>query len=99
MRRFPTLVSAADVAGSPVLIFEYPWYLCSAASGGGGSSKLGNVEAFGLRAAKLAGALMGSVPACMEGGYATAAATIAVVLVNVKNSLLFLGNNSQARYR
>lgn len=54
VRRLPTLVNVvAGVGFTP----GYCWYFwCSPESGGGGSSKLGRLEAFGLRAVKLAGA-------------------------------------------
>lgn len=45
---------------------------------GGGSSKFGRLEAFGLRAVKLGGAPIDSGPENMWDGRATAAATMTV---------------------
>ena len=55
-------------------------YLCPKPDrGGGGSSKLGRFEAFGLRAVKLVGAPIWSAPGPIGGGYAPTEATLAEV--------------------
>lgn len=64
VRRLPTLVSEAlgcdELMGKLNLL---GWKL----DGGGGSSKLGRCDAFGLRAVKL-GAPIGSAPGIIDGG-------------------------------
>lgn len=78
VRRFPTLaivVEACDDCGA-LMVLKDAYLLCTE---GGGSSKLPNWAACGLRAVKLGGAPIGSDPGCMEAIGATAAATFAVV--------------------
>jgi len=58
------------------MVLKEAYLLCA---DGGGSSKLPNWAACGLRAVKLGGAPIGSDPGCMEAEGATAAATFAVV--------------------
>ena len=73
VRRLPTLVS---VVGTDCECdgYEGVWnFVCRLASGGGGSSKVGNAEAFGLLEVKL----FASGKVFIEGGSATAVATLA----------------------
>jgi hypothetical protein len=66
VRRLPTLamvVGACDDCEALTVLKDE--YLCM---GGGGSSKLPNWAACGLRVAKLGGAPIGSDPGCMEAG-------------------------------
>ena len=65
VRRFPTLamvVEACDDCGA-LMVLKDGYFI-----GGGGSSKLPNWAACGLRFAKLGGAPIGSAPGCMEAG-------------------------------
>lgn len=76
VRRFPTLVRVvavgAELMCGKLEVYLFCWRL------GGGSSKGGKLEAFGLLEVKPVGAPIGSWPRTIEGGKATAAATIAV---------------------
>jgi hypothetical protein len=67
VRRLPTLamvVGGCDDCDAFTVLNE-AYLLCD---GGGGSSKLPNWAACGLRAAKLGGAPIGSPPGCIEAG-------------------------------
>lgn len=70
VRRLPTLVTLAGGGfGWLALMFVNGWYFwCRCDSCGGGSSKLGRFEAFGLLAVKLGGAPIESDPVCMWDG-------------------------------
>lgn|SRR5690349_4724455 len=64
--RFPTLATVVGACDDCEALTELNVeYLCI---GGGGSSKLPKWAAFGLLAAKLGGAPIGSAPGCMEIG-------------------------------
>lgn len=72
VKRLPTLVSDDAVGSECEVRWEKevgfpPNFCCRVASGGGGSSKVGRVDAFGRRAEKLVGAPMES-PSTIEGG-------------------------------
>lgn len=69
------VVEACDDCDA-LMVLKDEYLLCT---DGGGSSKLPNWAACGLLAAKLGGAPIGSDPGCIEAGWATAAATLAVV--------------------
>lgn len=82
VKRLPTLVRVLEVGMECAeLTCEYVGYF----TGGGGSSNVGRCEALGLRAVKLAGAPIWSGPETIEGGNATAAATLAVGSSNGSN--------------
>ena len=66
VRRLPTLAMVVGACNGCDAFTELKdEYLCM---GGGGSSKLPRWAAFGLRAAKLGGAPIGSDPGCIEAG-------------------------------
>lgn len=76
VRRLPTLVKVVAGGAGWVVGYELEYFCGSPTLDGGGSSKLGRCEAFGLRDVKLVGAPIGSCPGTIEMGYATAAATL-----------------------
>ena len=67
VRRFPTLATLPDPSCWPLLGLLNGWNLGSLGMFGGGSSKLGRLEAAGFRAVKLGGPPTFG-PACIEGG-------------------------------
>ncbi|RDI76959.1 hypothetical protein Vi05172_g13074 [Venturia inaequalis] len=74
--RFPTLARLPGVCDDWEADTEYELYFCC--EGGGGSSNVGRVGAFGLRDAKPDGAPIESGPGCIWAERATAAATVTV---------------------
>lgn len=73
VRRLPTLAGTLVLtvgAGRELvtMVEEKGWNFERLASGGGGSSKFGRLEALGLRAVKLGGAPNISGPECMWAG-------------------------------